>query len=118
MRRFLAIAIVFCALAIPAAARAASYAPIDCAKAQARAQVAICRTYALGQDEARMATLFGVATGLVAMGQRGDIEDAQTQWLKRRDSCGAKLACLTRAYQARIAQLNKIIDEIESGGPY
>jgi uncharacterized protein len=65
-----------------------------------------------------MATLFEVATSLVAMGQRGDIGDAQVAWLKTREACGAGIACLTAAYQARIAALKKTIDEIASHGPY
>ena len=32
-----------------------------------------------------MATLFGVATSLVAMGRRGDLIDTQREWLRRRD---------------------------------
>jgi uncharacterized protein len=65
-----------------------------------------------------MATLFGIATSLVAMGQRGDIGDAQLQWPKTREACGGNIACLTKAYDARVAQLNKVIDDIASRGPY
>src|ERR1700721_2563673 len=66
-------------------ARAADYAPIDCAKASSPAERTICRSYSLGQADARMATLFGVVTSLVAMGQRADIGDAQRTWLRHID---------------------------------
>jgi uncharacterized protein len=40
-------------------ARAADYAPIDCSKASSPAERAICRSYPLGQAEARMAQCSG-----------------------------------------------------------
>src|ERR1700760_2574614 len=104
-------------LAASAPAWAAGYAPIDCGKASSSAERAICRSYSLGQAEARMATLFGVVTSLVAMGQRGDIGDAQRKWLKQRDACGEEAACLARAYQSRIDTLLSTFDSIASRGP-
>lgn len=101
-----------------APARAAGYAPIDCGKAASPAERAICRSYPLDQAEARMATLFGVVTSLVAMGQRGDIGDAQRQWLKQRDACGGDTACLAHAYQSRIDALSAALDTIASHGPF
>jgi uncharacterized protein len=106
------------ALAASVPARAANYAPIDCSKASSPAERAICRTYPLGQAEARMATLFGVVTSLVAMGQRGDIGDAQRKWLKERNACGDDSACIARAYQSRIAVLSAAFDAIASRGPF
>jgi uncharacterized protein len=99
-------------------ARAADYAPLNCGKARSAAEITICKTYSLGQAEARMATLYGIATSLVAMGQRGDIGDAQMQFLKVRNACGRNVACLTRVYVNRIDQLNKVIAAIASRGPY
>ena len=49
-------------------ANAGDYAPLDCAKAETPSEKTICKTYALGQDEAHMATLYSVATSLVPMG--------------------------------------------------
>src|ERR1700683_5545600 len=98
--------------------RAADYAPIDCGKASSSAERAICRSYSLGQAEARMATLFGIVTSLVAMGQRGDIGDAQKQWLKTRDACGGDVSCLPEAYRRRIAVLKTAMDGIASRGPF
>ena len=65
-----------------------------------------------------MATLFGVATSMVAMGQRGEIDDQQLEWLKTREACGPDLACLTAKYDARITDLNKVIEGIASHGPF
>jgi uncharacterized protein YecT (DUF1311 family) len=89
-----AVALNLLAASVPA--RAADYAPIDCSKASSPAERAICRSYPLGQAEARMATMFGVVTSLVAMGQRGDIGEAQRKWLKERNACGDDSACIAR----------------------
>ena len=118
MKRSLAAAIGFCVLGHAWPAIAADYAPLDCTKAKAAAEITICKTYALGQAEARTATLYSVATSLVAMGQRGDIGDAQTEFLKTRNACGRDVPCLTKAYSTRIDQLNKVIAAIASRGPY
>jgi uncharacterized protein len=99
-------------------AHAGDYAPMNCAKAASPAEQAVCANYALGQLEARMATLYGVATSLVAMGQRGDMQGAQRDFLQARENCGANVGCLTRAYDARIAELNAAIAAIASRGPY
>lgn len=100
------------------AAQAADYAPLNCHKASSAAEKTICSSYALGQSEARMATLFSVATSLVAMGQRGDIQDAQRKWLAARDACGTNVDCLNSAYEQRIGALNGVIANIASRGPY
>ena len=101
-----------------AGASAADYSPIDCAKARGPALTTICNSYSLGQSEARMATLYGIATSLVGMGQRGDLGDAQVAWLKTRDACGAGKACLAKAYELRIDQLSKVLSGIASRGPF
>jgi uncharacterized protein len=118
MKHALAIAIGLSLAADPCLAVAADYAPLNCAKAKSAAEITICKTYALGQAEARMATLYGVATSLVAMGRRGDIRDAQAEFLKARAACGRHVACLTKVYSARIEQLDEVIAEIASHGPY
>jgi uncharacterized protein len=99
-------------------ASAADYAPLDCSKANEPSLFAICSNYSLGQAEARMATIFGIVTSLVAMGQRGDLIDTQRAWLAERDRCGDDTGCLSDAYARRIRQLNAVIADIASRGPY
>jgi uncharacterized protein len=118
LRKLTAGAVALSLLAASVPARAADYAPVDCSKASLPAERAICRSYPLGQAEARMATLFGVVTSLVAMGQRGDIGDAQRKWLKERNACGDDNACIARAYQSRITALSAALDAIASRGPF
>jgi len=95
-----------------------SYRPIECGKAASQSELAICRNYSLGPAEARMATLFGIVTSLVPMGQRADIEESQRQWLNTRDSCGGDTACLSKSYQSRIDALSAIIASISARGPF
>ena len=94
--RWLFAAFIAGVLLAPGAASAGEYAPLDCAKAKSAAEKTICKSYALGQAEARMATLFGIATSLVAMGQRGDLRDTQREWLKTREACGGERPLLDR----------------------
>jgi uncharacterized protein len=96
----------------------ADYAPIDCSKASLPAERTICHSYALGQAEARIATLFGVVKSLVGMGQRSDIADAQRQWLRERDACESDTACLARAYQSRIDALSATLETVAAHGPF
>ena len=105
-------------VAAAGASHAAGYAPLNCAAARSPTEHAICRHYALGQLEARMATLYEWTTSLVAMGQRGDIQDAQRAFIKRRAACGAKVSCIRRAYDARIAQLQAVMKGIARNGPF
>jgi uncharacterized protein len=118
MRKLLLTAVTVAAAGYCGPAWSADYAPLDCAKAQSAAEITICKTYSLGQAEARMATLYAIDMSLVAMGQRGDIGDAQRQWLKTREACGRDVACLSKAYSDRIGQLNAVITDIASRGPY
>ena len=96
-------------------AQAASFA---CAKAQAADEKAVCASRDLSDLDVRMATLFEVATHLVAMGQRGLLQDDQRTFLAVRAACGGDVACLTRAYDARIATINQVLQSIYSRGPF
>lgn len=97
------------------AVQAASF---DCARAQAADEKAVCASMALSDLDVRMATLFEVASHLVAMGQRGLLQDDQRAFLKERASCGADAACLAGAYDARIRAINRVLQSIYSRGPF
>lgn len=99
-------------------AGAADYTPLNCTAARSPTERAICGSYALGQQEARMATLYEWTTALVAMGQRGDIQDAQRAFIKTREACGARIACISNAYDARIGQLEAVMKGVASKGPF
>jgi uncharacterized protein len=101
---------------LPAAAL--DYAPLDCAKAKSPAERTICSNYGLGQLEARTATLFEWATSFVAMGQRGDIQDAQRAFITKRNACKSNINCLRNAYTDRIDQLEEVMSRIKEKGPF
>lgn len=118
--RFIALGILLSSvlMPVPCFSQTAAYAPINCAKASIPAEKTICGNYALGQNEARLATLYGLLTSLVAMGQRGDINDAQQKWIAVRNACGTDIKCLSEAYQARIGNLSKQFDALAKRGPF
>jgi len=97
---------------------AADYAPLDCTKARSVTEKTICGNYVLGQAEARMATLYGWTTQLVAMGQRGSIQDDQRTFIREREQCKAEMACLLGMYDRRIDKLMLVMDAIKAKGPF
>ena len=117
MKHALQIAMV-AAATVCGAAQAADYAPLDCAKAGSPADKAVCSDYRLGQQEARMATLFEWTTSFVGMGQRGTIQDEQRAFITAREACGSDAVCLGGAYAKRIAQLEAVMEDIKSRGPF
>lgn len=93
-------------------------ASFDCAKAKAPDEKAICANRALNDADVKAATLYDVDGHLMAMGARGDMQDAQRSWLKQRQACKGDVKCLTKAYKARIADLQAAFDDIASRGPF
>ena len=87
------------------AARAASF---DCdGKALQPDEKMICDTRSLNDADVKMVTTFDLLSGLLAMGSRGTLQDEQTAWLKKRQECGADLACLKTSYEVRLKQLDE-----------
>lgn len=97
------------------AAHAASF---DCATAVTPGEKTICDNRGLNDQDVKMATLYEVLTQLVAMGQRGELQDAQRSWLKGRAQCKGDIACLRTAYESRIHTLQQALQGIYSRGPY
>lgn len=122
MKRAVGACVVSAAMAatlLPAApASAADYAPLNCAAAKSATERAICGNYGLGQMEARMATLYEWTTSFVAMGQRGDLQDQQRAFIAKREACGANAGCIRAAYDGRIAQLQAVMANVRSKGPF
>lgn len=113
------IAVALVALVVTAhSASAADYAPLDCTKARTPVEKTICGNYALGQAEARMATLYEWTTQLVPMGQRGNIQDDQRAFVRAREQCGPELACILGLYDRRIDALQLVMAAIRSKGPF
>lgn len=97
----------------------ASAASFDCAKAHTAGERTICANRSLNDRDVKMATLYDLVRKLVGMGTRGNIMEEQTRWLGARKACGANVGCIARAYDQRIAAIQKIIDDrVVSNGPF
>ena len=102
-------------LALPIAAQAASF---DCNKARSPDEKAICANTALNDKDVKMSVLYDINKRTLAMGGRGSLMDAQQQWLKDRRTCGANRACLNRAYDRRLGELERSMERIYRNGPF
>jgi uncharacterized protein len=97
-------------------AHAASF---DCTRAAANDERTICQIRSLNDRDVRMATLYGLDIRLVPMGSRDSIKRDQAIWLAKRRTCQADIACLTKAYDRRIAALQAVIDtRVYPHGPF
>ncbi|MCM2475644.1 hypothetical protein HGO38_19400 [Rhizobium sp. CG5] len=89
-------------------------ASFDCdAEALKADEQVICDTRALNDMDVKMVTTFELLSGLMAMGNRGQLQDQQIEWLTKRGECKADIGCLTAAYATRLAELTTIYDGIE-----
>src|SRR5215831_2287696 len=80
-------------------ARAASF---DCAKASTAVEKLICSDAKLSELDGRLAAAYRRALATPAVAQR--VKQDQRVWLADRNRC-ADAACLTNAYQRRLASL-------------
>jgi uncharacterized protein len=106
------------ALLTTAAWQPAEAASFDCAKAEAADEKAVCADRRLNDEDVEMAVLYTQLKPLLGMGARGDMEDEQAAWLKRRAACGGDRACLGKAYQERIQQLRGGFEALTKRGPF
>lgn len=97
-------------LANPGASVAASF---DCDAQNLKPdEKAICDVRSLNDADVKMVTTFDLLAGLLAMGARGTMQDEQSAWLKKRETCGADVACLTSSYQQRMKELEEMYKQI------
>jgi uncharacterized protein len=116
MRKILiGMAVAGALMAVGGAAQAASF---DCNRARTADEKAICADRVLNDKDVRMALLFDITQRLVPMGSRDAIRDSQKVWLAQRRTCGARVSCLSLAYDRRIAALNRVMDRVYSAGPF
>ena len=100
---------------VPTVSLAASY---DCARARAPDEKAICANTALNDKDVKMSVLYDINKRTLAMGGRGALQDAQQQWLRDRRKCGANRACLNRAYDRRLDELERSMERIYRNAPF
>lgn len=103
-------------LAAPTAAAAASF---DCRKAASQTELTVCANMDLNDRDVRMAQLYDIVRRLVPMGTRSAVMDRQAVWLRERNRCAGDRKCLSRAYDRRIRELNKVLEErVYPQGPF
>ena len=103
-------------LILPTAASAASF---DCRRAGTATERTICGNLGLNDRDVRMAQLYDIVRRLVPMGTRGAIMDRQTVWLRERNRCGGDRTCIGQAYDRRIRELNRVLEErVYPQGPF
>jgi uncharacterized protein len=101
---------------LSAIARAAS--PIDCTKVTNPTEQTICATPALLQADARMTAYYEIATQLVGMGVRGDLDDSQRAFPAVRNKCGTDKTCILAAYWKQTEPLEVVIANVKTHGPF
>jgi uncharacterized protein YecT (DUF1311 family) len=90
------------------APRPAAAASFDCEKTDLVAdEKVICDTRTLNDADVKMVTTFDILTSLLAMGNRDQLRQEQSDWLKKRRACEADVQCLTTAYAERMKQLQE-----------
>lgn len=103
---------------LAAASQPARAASFDCDKAQTADEKAVCADRALNDQDVEMSVLYTQLKPLLGMGARGDMEDEQVAWLKRRAACGDDGTCLSKAYEDRVLQLRRGFEALAKRGPF
>lgn len=111
--------LLIASLALGAGSVHAQVASFDCRKAATPAERAVCATPDLGRKDVVVSTYYELllrlkpASGGMAYREFADrVRDEQRQWLRDgRDACAGNVACLGRAYDARLATLAKTLDD-------
>ncbi|MBP2561068.1 uncharacterized protein J2T08_002924 [Neorhizobium galegae] len=117
MRRFtIAIALttsLLLGLTLSGLPRTAAAASFDCERADLAAdEKVICDTRTLNDADVKMVTTFDILTGLMAMGNRGKLQDEQSAWLKKRQACGEDVECIRASYTERLKQLDEAYENL------
>lgn len=99
------------------AASGAEAASFPCEKAETPDEKAICGHLPLNDLDVEMAVRFEILLGLLPMGGNAKLRDDQEAWLQERRSCAADVACLTKAYEARLKTLRGVFSEFAKQGP-
>jgi len=105
-------------LALTVAGRPGWAASFNCTKAETPDEKAICADRQLNDEDVEMSVLYSQLKPLLGMGARGDMEDEQVAWLKRRATCGDDRICLSKAYQDRLRQLRGGFEALAKRGPF
>jgi uncharacterized protein len=106
---------------LPLLAAAADGPAFDCRKAQGDVQALICKDADLAALDRKMDEVYRGAFSK-AKKERKALRAEQDAWTRTRDECSkdgdAMQACVGRAYQSRIGELQALYELVPSRGPY
>lgn len=98
-------------MVLPQSSHAASF---DCSKTDLKAdEKAICDNRPLNDLDVKMVTSFDLISGLLPMGNRGELQDQQAAWLKTRQACNADVTCIAQSYDERLKKLMSVYSNIQ-----
>ncbi|MCB1386737.1 MAG: hypothetical protein KDJ80_12460 [Nitratireductor sp.] len=86
----------------------ASAQSFSCASADTPAEFAVCNSEdLLAMDETIETKFASIYVGATTAPERQAVSREQSEWLKRRDACGANFTCLNLRYEERMEMLNR-----------
>ena len=93
-------------LGLSITAQAASF---NCNKAGNATERAICSNSRLSEADVKLANTYNILMRLSKDYSRYDLKDEQMQWLRDRNQCGSRVACISEEYQYRQQQLENAL---------
>jgi len=91
---------------------------VDCRYQLRPVETAICNTPVLAAMDIQMITLYSALNQLVNPEVGVVMSADQETFLKTREACSSDVTCIGESYAARIGELDKILKDIASRGPY
>ncbi|UOO91179.1 lysozyme inhibitor LprI family protein [Vitreoscilla massiliensis] len=97
-------------LAVSFSSQAASF---NCKKASKATERAICANQRLNEADTKLTNTYNILWGFGADNE--SLRSEQLQWLRERNQCGNRVACISEEYQRRQRQLEQQI-RYQQGG--
>jgi|GEM_PF-6554062 len=94
---------------VPARTASPPRPSFDCAKARKPDEQAVCSDAALAAKDIRLSEVFGQYRAQLAPDAQKTLLRSQAAWLTQRGQCGSHIACVGRAYDDRIRQIEILI---------
>jgi uncharacterized protein len=91
--------------------------PSGRSKAATANERALCADPFLLQTDARLDTLYDIASRLVSAEDRSSLLDSQRVWVQQRELCGIDKNCMHAAYAKRASVFETILQRAEAHGP-
>ena len=89
-------------------------ASFNCKKAGNATEKAICANSRLSEADVKLANTYNILLRFASSDYAHyDIRSDQQDWLKRRNMCGSRVACIQEEYQHRQAQLERALSSYQ-----